>query len=72
MQATEELERKLIEGAAAVTAVSNYSMLNGRVELPKLHIISNGFDPDEMAKVKPYEFGHFAIVYAGSSYPPHA
>lgn len=69
VQATEELERKLIEGAAAVTAVSNYSMLNG-LELPKSHVISNGFDPDEMAKIKPYEFGHFAIVYAGNFYPP--
>jgi glycosyltransferase involved in cell wall biosynthesis len=70
LQATVELERKLVEGAAAVTAVSNYSMLNGLELGPNLHVISNGFDPDEMAKVKPYEFGHFAIVYAGTFYPP--
>ena len=71
IQATAELERKLIEGAAAVTAVSNYSLLNGRLKVePKLHVVTNGFDPDEMAEVKPYEFGHFAIVYAGTFYPP--
>ena len=70
MQATEELETKLIEGCAAVTVVSN-SLLNGRLKVePKLHVVTNGFDPLEMAEVKPYEFGHFAIVYAGNFYPP--
>lgn len=70
MQATVELERKLIESCAAVTVVSN-SLLNGRLKLgPKLHVITNGFDPDEMVDVKPHEFGHFAIVYAGTFYPP--
>jgi glycosyltransferase involved in cell wall biosynthesis len=36
----------------------------------KLHMISNGFDPEELKDVKPRDFGHFAIVYAGSFYPP--
>jgi glycosyltransferase involved in cell wall biosynthesis len=70
MQATVELERKLIEDGAAVTVVS-HSLLNGRLKIgPKLHVVTNGFNPDNMAEVKPYEFGHFAIVYAGNFYPP--
>jgi glycosyltransferase involved in cell wall biosynthesis len=36
----------------------------------KLHVISNGYDPEELAAVEPYDFGHFAIVYAGNFYPP--
>ncbi len=58
-------EMKLIAGCSAVTVVSNF--LDGRFDLgPKLHVITNGFDPEEMAQVKPFDFGHFAIVYAGS------
>jgi glycosyltransferase involved in cell wall biosynthesis len=36
----------------------------------KLHVITNGYDPEELAMVKPHNFGHFAIVYAGSFRPP--
>jgi glycosyltransferase involved in cell wall biosynthesis len=36
----------------------------------KLHILTNGFDLEEMARVKPYDFGHFAIVYTGIFHPP--
>jgi glycosyltransferase involved in cell wall biosynthesis len=36
----------------------------------KLHVITNGYDPKELADVKPHNFGHFAIVYAGNFYPP--
>jgi glycosyltransferase involved in cell wall biosynthesis len=36
----------------------------------KLHVISNGYDPEELAAVEPHDFGHFAIVYAGNFYPP--
>jgi glycosyltransferase involved in cell wall biosynthesis len=36
----------------------------------KLHVVTNGYDPTEMAAVKPYDFGHCAIVYTGSFYPP--
>lgn len=50
--------------------MSNYSMLNGLEFGPNLHVISNGFNPVEVAAVKPYEFGHFAIMYAGNFYPP--
>ena len=36
----------------------------------KLHIMTNGYDPGEMADIKPYDFGHYAFVYAGIFYPP--
>jgi glycosyltransferase involved in cell wall biosynthesis len=36
----------------------------------KVHVITNGYDPDEADQVAPYQFEHFAIVYAGRFYPP--
>jgi hypothetical protein len=36
----------------------------------KLHEITNGYDPEGLASVKPHDFGHFAIVYTGVFYPP--
>ena len=69
-QGTEKLERQLIERCAAVTVVSR-SLLKDRINArSKLHVVTNGYDPEEMASVQPYEFGHFAIVYAGNFYPP--
>ena len=63
-------EHKIIEASSAVTAVSP-SLLNGRHSLgSKFHVITNGFDPDELGQVQPHRFGHFAIVYAGSFYFP--
>jgi glycosyltransferase involved in cell wall biosynthesis len=35
-----------------------------------LCVVTNGYDPEELADVKPHDFGHFAIVYAGIFYPP--
>ena len=35
-----------------------------------MHIISNGYDPNELAGVEPYPFNHFAIVYVGGFYQP--
>jgi glycosyltransferase involved in cell wall biosynthesis len=37
---------------------------------PKLHVIPNGYDPEELKGIDPYYFGHFAIVYTGNFYPP--
>jgi glycosyltransferase involved in cell wall biosynthesis len=34
------------------------------------HVITNGFDPEELHGVQPHAFGHPAIVYAGTFYPP--
>jgi glycosyltransferase involved in cell wall biosynthesis len=36
----------------------------------KLHVVSNGYDPEDLSGVKPHNFGHFAIVYTGNFYPP--
>jgi glycosyltransferase involved in cell wall biosynthesis len=36
----------------------------------KLHVVPNGYDPGEMAAIKPCDFGHCAIVYTGIFYPP--
>jgi glycosyltransferase involved in cell wall biosynthesis len=33
-------------------------------------VISNGYDPEELANVEPHDFGHFAIVYTGLLWPP--
>lgn len=69
-QTIRHLEWELIEGASAVIAISD-SLLDGRFELKhKMHVITNGFDPEELACVRRYEFGHFAIVYAGIFLPP--
>ena len=63
-------EEALIDGSSAVVAISE-SLLSGKGALKsKVHVITNGFDPEEMGQIKPYDFGHFAIVYAGSFYPP--
>jgi glycosyltransferase involved in cell wall biosynthesis len=37
---------------------------------PKLHVITNGYDPEELRGVQPNKFGHRAIVYTGTFYPP--
>lgn len=36
----------------------------------KWHLITNGYDPSELVEVKPFDFEHFSIVYAGSLSPP--
>lgn len=71
--ATIREESSLLQGCAAVTVVSP----SWGADLDrcygvgaKLHVITNGYDPGEMAAVKPHEFGHCAIVYTGSFYLP--
>jgi glycosyltransferase involved in cell wall biosynthesis len=66
-------EAKLLDGCAAVTIVARSWALDmdRRFGLgPKVHVVTNGYDPEELASVRPYDFGHFAIVYTGSFYPP--
>jgi glycosyltransferase involved in cell wall biosynthesis len=36
----------------------------------KVYVVSNGYDPEDLATVQAHHFGHFAIVYAGSLRPP--
>jgi glycosyltransferase involved in cell wall biosynthesis len=71
--ATIRAEARLLAGCAAVTIVSPSwaSAMDSRFGLgPKLHVITNGYDPEELVGIEPYHFDHFAIVYAGSFYPP--
>ncbi|WHZ28960.1 MAG: hypothetical protein OJF51_003760 [Nitrospira sp.] len=66
-------EASLLEGCAAVTIVSpswGVSLDRRYCVGAKLHVISNGYDPEEMAAIQPYDFGHCAFVYTGSFYPP--
>lgn len=66
-------EAALLKDSAAVTIVSASwgAILEKRFGIGlKLHIISNGYDPDELFDVKAVEFDHFSIVYTGNFYPP--
>ncbi|MDH3601003.1 MAG: hypothetical protein OEU26_15380, partial [Candidatus Tectomicrobia bacterium] len=66
-------EARLLAGSAAVTVVSPSwgAILDQKFGVgAKLHVVSNGYAPDEMQQVEPYDFDHFAIVYTGAFYPP--
>ena len=65
------IERELLEGCSAVSVVSPSmaQYLSGRVGMAdKVHVVSNGYDPDDFENVVPESFGHFAIVYTGGFY----
>jgi glycosyltransferase involved in cell wall biosynthesis len=71
--ATVREEARLLADCAGVTIVSPSwrEAMERRFGLgPKLHVITNGYDPEALADVKPYDFGHCAIVYTGNFYPP--
>lgn len=66
-------EKRLLAGSAAVTIVSPSwgEVLDRQHGVDsKLHVITNGYDPEDLSQVEPAQFGHFAIVYAGVLYPP--
>jgi glycosyltransferase involved in cell wall biosynthesis len=66
-------EKRLLAGSAAVTIVSpSWAELLKRQHGvgSKMHVITNGYDPEDLSQVEPVQFGHFAIVYAGVFYPP--
>jgi glycosyltransferase involved in cell wall biosynthesis len=66
-------EEMLLKGAAAVITVSPIwaNAMRDRFQLEnKIHVITNGYDPEETSRVAPHQFDHFAIVYAGRFYPP--
>jgi glycosyltransferase involved in cell wall biosynthesis len=66
-------EARLLENCAAVITVSQSKAQaldrDFRVG-DKVRVVTNGYDPEELCGVEPFEFGHFAIVYAGIFYPP--
>jgi len=66
-------EARLLADCAAVTIVSHSwgVALDQRFGLgAKLHLVTNGYDSEELADIAPYNFGHCAIVYTGDLYPP--
>jgi glycosyltransferase involved in cell wall biosynthesis len=66
-------EAGLVKGAAAVTTVSQSKAcdLDTRFNLgSRLQVVPNGYNPEDLADVKPHDFKHFAIVYAGIFYEP--
>jgi glycosyltransferase involved in cell wall biosynthesis len=66
-------EASLLEECAAVTIVSpSWGEALDRLFCvgSKLHVIPNGYDSGEMAVIRPYDFGHCAIVYTGIFYAP--
>ena len=72
-QATIREEARLLAGCAAATIVSpswGLAMSHQFDVGAKVHIVTNGYDPEELKNVQPYDFGHFAILYAGDFYPP--
>lgn len=71
--ATIREEASLLEGCRAATIVSPSwaEDLDRRYGVgAKIHVVTNGYAPDEMAAIEPYKFGHCAFVYAGALYPP--
>jgi hypothetical protein len=66
-------EARLLADCAAVTIVSpswREAMDRCYGLGSKLHIVSNGYDPEELTGIELHDFGHFAIVYTGNFYPP--
>jgi hypothetical protein len=37
---------------------------------PKLHVVSNGFDAEELGGIQAHPFDHFSLVYTGRLAPP--
>jgi glycosyltransferase involved in cell wall biosynthesis len=72
-QAAIRQEKELLKGSAGVVANSrsSASSLDGRFDVgSRLHVVTNGYDPQELATVKPCDFQHFAVVYTGSLFSP--
>jgi glycosyltransferase involved in cell wall biosynthesis len=66
-------EARLLADSGAVTIVSHSWALglDRRFGVgSKLHVVTNGYDSEELAGVAPHAFGHFAVVYAGTFYLP--
>ena len=68
-----EKERSLLKrcDAAIIVSASWARSIQRQFDLDYLpHVISNGYDPEELDPVPPHNFGHFAIIYTGGFYPP--
>jgi glycosyltransferase involved in cell wall biosynthesis len=65
-------ELTLLARCAAITTVSPQwaRILRGSCPYDKVHIVSNGYDPQRLSKVVPWAFSQPAIVFTGTLYPP--
>jgi glycosyltransferase involved in cell wall biosynthesis len=66
-------ESKLLQSCTAVSVVSRSMavFLEKQFNIKgKVFVIPNGFDGDEYHHVAHHKFDHFAIIYAGSFFPP--
>ncbi len=69
----ERAERPVLADSSAVIVVSPSmaQSLGDRFGVfDRVNVVTNGFDPDDLAEVEAASFEHFAIVYAGRFYPP--
>lgn len=68
---SQPLERRVLQKAAACTIVSpSWAALQADAfQLARSpEVVTNGYDPEEMAAIEPHSFEDFAIVYTGSFY----
>jgi glycosyltransferase involved in cell wall biosynthesis len=66
-------EKRIVNEAALLITVSRglKSCLIENFNIgSKIHILENGYNPNELGSINPMDFGHPAIVYAGELYPP--
>jgi glycosyltransferase involved in cell wall biosynthesis len=66
-------EKEILSQCSAVTIVSPSlaDFVRQKFNLEnRPFVVTNGYDPEEMEKVEPLSYDHFAIVYAGVFYPP--
>jgi glycosyltransferase involved in cell wall biosynthesis len=66
-------EKRLLASCAAGTVVSPSwaESLARRFGIGlKLHVVTNGYDPEQLTTVRPHVFEHPAIVYTGGFYHP--
>lgn len=63
-----KLERAVVKNADAVTTVSEPIARHLRTIAGehKVHVIPNGFDPDDFAKLEPIGFDKFTVAYTGT------
>ena len=66
-------ESKLLREAAGITAVSasmGHSLEKEFALERPVNVVTNGYDPEDVADVVPTQFNGLRLVYAGSLYPP--
>ena len=62
-------EARLLAGCAGIITVSPSWGLIMDTQFgvgERRHVITNAYDPEDLMPVRPHDFGHFSIVYAGT------